>query len=291
MSGSVVVGYTATDAGRDALRLGSRIAAGLGATLHLVIVLPNEGTRSPIVPPEKSYEKYLRTQAEKWLRDAAVHVPSGVTRSAHVRFAESFGEGLIAAADEFAASMIVIGGAGGGRFGRYTLGSVAQQLLHSSPVPVALATSGGVDADHPISRITCAVGNRPGSDYLLESSVTLARTLGAELRLLSLAAIDLPGGMSADEARVAAGDRADEIQAEATANLPDGQTVAVEVARGRSIEDAVEHLDWDANEIALVGSSRLAQPRRLFLGSTAARMLHELPVPMIVVPRERPEGA
>lgn len=291
MSGSVVVGYTATDAGRDALRLGSRIAAGLGATLHLVIVLPNEGTRSPIVPPEKSYEKYLRTQAEKWLRDAAVHVPTGVTRSAHVRFAESFGEGLIAAADEFAASMIVIGGAGGGRFGRYTLGSVAQQLLHSSPVPVALATSGGVDADHPISRITCAVGNRPGSDYLLESSVTLARTLGAELRLLSLAAIDLPGGMSADEARVVAGDRADEIQAEATANLPDGQTVAVEVARGRSIEDAVEHLDWDANEIALVGSSRLAQPRRLFLGSTAARMLHELPVPMIVVPRERPEGA
>ena len=40
-------------------------------------------------------------------------------------------------------------------------------------------------------------------------------------------------------------------------------------------------------------SSRLAQPRRLFLGSTAAKMLHELPVPMIVVPRERAsqEGA
>jgi nucleotide-binding universal stress UspA family protein len=291
MSGSVVVGYTATDAGRDALRLGSRLAAGLGATLHLVIVLPSEGTRSPIVPPEKSYEQYLRSQAETWLRDAAVHVPAGVTRSAHVRFGESFGEGLIAAAEEFAASIIVIGGAGGGRFGRYTLGSVAQQLLHSSPVPVALAASGGVDADHPISRVTCAVGNRPGADYLLESSVALSRALGAELRLLSLAAIDLPGGMSADEARIAAGDRADEIQAEATAQLPDGQTVAVEVARGRSIEDATSHLDWDANEIALVGSSRLAQPRRLFLGSTAARMLHELPVPMIVVPRERPEGA
>jgi nucleotide-binding universal stress UspA family protein len=35
----------------------------------------------------------------------------------------------------------------------------------------------------------------------------------------------------------------------------------------------------------LVGSSRLATPKHLFLGSTAAKMLRELPVPMIVVPR------
>ena len=43
MTGSVVVGYTATDAGADAAALGARIARSLGATLHLVIVLPNEG--------------------------------------------------------------------------------------------------------------------------------------------------------------------------------------------------------------------------------------------------------
>ncbi|HWV50485.1 MAG TPA: universal stress protein, partial [Microbacterium sp.] len=46
-------------------------------------------------------------------------------------------------------------------------------------------------------------------------------------------------------------------------------------------------LGWLPGEVVLVGSSRLAQPRRLFLGSTAAKMLHELPVPMIVVPRTR----
>ena len=57
------------------------------------------------------------------------------------------------------------------------------------------------------------------------------------------------------------------------------------VARGDSIEDAVSQLSWEPGELAVVGSSRLAQPRRLFLGSTAAKMLHELPVPMVVVPR------
>ena len=61
--------------------------------------------------------------------------------------------------------------------------------------------------------------------------------------------------------------------------------VDVAVAEGESIEDAVAALPWDPAEIAVVGSSRLAQPRRLFLGNTAAKMLHELPVPLIVVPR------
>ncbi|MDO9399048.1 MAG: universal stress protein, partial [Herbiconiux sp.] len=32
--------------------------------------------------------------------------------------------------------------------------------------------------------------------------------------------------------------------------------------------------------------SRLAQPKHLFLGSTAAKMLRELPVPLVVVPRD-----
>jgi nucleotide-binding universal stress UspA family protein len=36
----------------------------------------------------------------------------------------------------------------------------------------------------------------------------------------------------------------------------------------------------------MVGSSRLAQPRRLFLGSTAAKMLRVLQVPMVVIPKE-----
>ena len=37
----------------------------------------------------------------------------------------------------------------------------------------------------------------------------------------------------------------------------------------------------------MVGSSRLSAPKRLFLGSTAAKMLRVLDVPMIVVPRDQ----
>ncbi|MEO6529797.1 MAG: hypothetical protein ABIN10_09430 [Specibacter sp.] len=36
----------------------------------------------------------------------------------------------------------------------------------------------------------------------------------------------------------------------------------------------------------MIGSSRLAQTKSIFLGATANRILRALPVPMIVVPRD-----
>ncbi|ERK70559.1 hypothetical protein N136_03104, partial [Leifsonia aquatica ATCC 14665] len=67
--------------------------------------------------------------------------------------------------------------------------------------------------------------------------------------------------------------------------LPDGVEATASVAPGDSISHAVASLDWLPGEVVVVGSSRLAQQSRLFLGTTAATMLRELPVPMIVVPR------
>ena len=58
------------------------------------------------------------------------------------------------------------------------------------------------------------------------------------------------------------------------------------MAQGRTIEEAVDRLDWEDGESLLIGSSRLAQHRATFLGSTANRILRALPVPMIVVPRD-----
>jgi len=291
MTGSIVVGYTATDAGADAAALGARIARSLGATVHLVIVLPNEGTRNAAVPPERAYEDHIRAQARKWLNDAVVRLPQELTRSGHVRFAESFAEGLIAAGEEFAARLIVVGAAGGGIFGRHRLGSVASELLHSSTIPVALAPTGTAQQDdHVIPRVTAAVGRRPGADALLDEAVAVAADSGTDLRLVSLVPFDMPPGLDTGAIRLVGDAHANDVLAVATELLPDGRTVQVEEAPGESVEDAVAHLTWLPGEVILVGSSRLAQPRRLFLGSTAAKMLHELPVPMIVVPRTRAEA-
>ena len=54
----------------------------------------------------------------------------------------------------------------------------------------------------------------------------------------------------------------------------------------QSLVDAVQGLDFSESEIVLVGSSRLAQPKRLFLGQSATKIMRALPVPMIVWPRD-----
>ncbi len=288
MSGPIVVGYTATDAGKDAVALGARLASASGSSLEVVVVLPADD-RSVITPPDASFDRYLQDQASTWLESAAAVIPDTVAHRGNVRFADSFAEGLVAAAREFGASHIVIGAANGGLRGRHRLGSVATELLHSSDVPVVLAPEGSrrVDASTGVTRITAAIGTRPGAEALLEEATSLAEATGAELRLLSLVTVDLPASVDTGIIRVAGAAHADDVLRQAREALSGDIDADVIIGQGDSIEDAVQHLSWEPGEVAIVASSRLAQPRRLFLGSTAAKMLHELPVPMIVVPRTR----
>lgn len=286
MTGRVVVGYTATEAGDDAVALGARLAAASGSELDLVVVLPGD-ERSVITPPDASYDRYLVEQAEAWLATASDKVPDAVPHRTHVRFGESFAEGLVAASHDLGASHLVVGAANGGMRGRHRLGTVANELLHSSDVPVVLAPEGSrkIDPTTGVTRITAAIGTRPGADALLDEATSLASATGAELRLLSLVTVDLPASVDTGVIRIAGAAHADDVLTRARGTLPADIDADVVVARGESIEDAVQSLSWEPGELAVVGSSRLASHRRLFLGSTAAKMLHELPVPMVVVPR------
>lgn len=288
MTSRIVVGYTATKAGRDAVAVAGGLAAASGSELDIVLVLPGEG-RSVITPPDASYDRYLLGQAESWLAEAAASMQAGVVHREHARYAESFAEGLVEAADEFGATHLVVGAADGGARGRHRLGSTTSQLLHSSDVPVVLVPRGARKrvTDAGVPRLTVAVGTRAGADVLLEEAVALASATGASLRLVSLVTVDLPASVDTGVIRLAGAAHAEKVLADVLAAIPDGVRADIVTAKGDSIEDAVAHLDWLPGEMILVGSSRLAQPRRLFLGSVAAKLLSEIPVPMVVVPRTR----
>ncbi|TGY36876.1 universal stress protein [Microbacterium laevaniformans] len=290
MSGNVVVGYTATKPGRDAVAFAARLAAALDAVLDVAIILPRSD-RSVITPPDAGYERHLHAQAQTWIAQAIDRIPADVVAHAHVRPAESFAEGLIEIADELRASYVVVGAADGASRGRHRLGSTTTELLHSSDVPVVLVPRGArkIAPETGITRLTVAVGTRPGADALIAETAALAQGLGVPVRLLSLLPVDLPPSADTGAIRLASSTKADEVLAAARAELPAGLHTDVAVAAGESIEEAVSYLDWQPGEVVLVGSSRLAQPRRLFLGSTAAKMLHEITVPVIVVPRTHSE--
>ncbi|MBJ7350974.1 MAG: universal stress protein, partial [Rhodococcus sp.] len=72
----------------------------------------------------------------------------------------------------------------------------------------------------------------------------------------------------------------------AARTLPGIEGLESVVADGSTLDEAVGNLEWKPGDVLLLGSSRLATPKRVFLGSSAAKILRAAPVPVVVVPHE-----
>ena len=281
-----VVGITMDKRGRDAVSLALTLAqttlAHHPVELDLVHVLRGVPPEQAGSKQEQEYQRLCREEAQQWMAKTHDLIPKDVHSTTSIRFADSMAAGLIEAATSRPCDLIVIGAASHGPLRRFTVGSVANALLHSSPVPVALAPSGYLPPSR-LTRLTCALGMRPGAEVALNVATQSSVLHDVPLRLISLIALDARSGAvkSTDAAR----EHAKKLLLRASQSVADATEIMVDVAHGRSIESAIEKLTWDDGEIVLIGSSRLAQNRSIFLGTTANKMLRGLPVPMVVVPR------
>ncbi|MGH3726580.1 MAG: universal stress protein [Mycobacterium sp.] len=283
----IAVAYLATPGGDDALAVGAQIARSLGARLDLCMVLPQD--RPILAPlPQKERQDVLTENATHWLTHAAATIPDDLTVETHISFHESIAEGLIAQCEALGAEAVVVGGSGGGLVGSLSLGSVVNDLVHSSPIPLVISPRGArYQKNLRVREVTCAMGTRPGARVLLDAALQASQRAGTPLRLVSLVSIDpIPGGDDDQSARERATIHAQQSLETAKLVLPPKFPVTSIVANGPTVEAAVNKLDWHEGDVIMVGSSRLAQPRRLFLGSTAAKMLRVLQVPMVVIPKE-----
>jgi nucleotide-binding universal stress UspA family protein len=277
-----VVGYTDNPPGNDALALGERLARQSGASLDIVLVVLTQ--QGEFFPQDAEFDQFVDEQASRWLKNADAALDPAVKRTAHLVRADSAARALLKATEPDAGLLVV----GGFRTGIGTLmhGSVSSELLHSAKVPVAVAPVGTQEQlrTTPISRITCFLGTRAGAENMIDVAIDTARRAGYPLRIVSLVTVDEHAGELTGSTAIAhAQEVIDKAAARAREALP-GQLVTTETGTGSSIEDAVRHTAWEPAEIAFIGSSRLARPRRLFLGSVAAKVSRVLPVPLVVVP-------
>ncbi|WP_313823842.1 universal stress protein [Citricoccus sp.] len=293
MTRHLLVGYQATSTGRDALNLGIALAREQDAHLHVVVIAPQDSAYAGIYPHDRGYVSILEQQLGTWLDEALASVPGDVPATGHVITAEADAEGLLAAAGQLGCSMIVIGGRSGGLLRRYRLGSVATTLLHAAPLPVALAPA-GYQHSGPVGRLTIMFGPRPGAVDVVGLGIRAAHRRSIPLRLVSLVLLDQPPVPDADtDDRSSRHDQevldsvtryANRRLAEEAAELLKHGLASTVVSTGRTVDHAMDELDWQSDEVVVVGSSRLATRGRLFLGSTAARMLRTVHVPVVVVP-------
>ena len=282
----LTVGYLATPTGDDGVALAGALANTFDATVDVVLVVREEYPDGH--PGRAEYQQLLVRKGQEWAAGAVATLAAiGVAATPNVLVGESYAESLIAFAEEKDSDLIVIGGARDGIFGGHVIGSVAGALLHRSPIPVALAPRGyAEDPPETLTAVTAAVPTKTGDDNPLPFAITLASASGVSIRMLSLVSSEsLTHAESPKALRRAQIEAAEGNLAVAARALPDAPDIESLVADGSTLESALKKLNWDDTDVLVIGSSRFAAPRRIFLGSTAARILAGVDVPVVVVPR------
>jgi len=282
----LTVGYLATPTGDDGVALASALAKTFDADVDVALVVREELPDGH--PGRAEYQRLLVERGEEWVAKAVEALAAnGVSAGSTVLVGESFAESLIGFAERKESDLIVIGGARDGFFGGHVIGPVSGALLHRSPIPVALAPRGYAEDPPPaIGAVTAAVPTRPGPDNPLPFAITLASAARLPIRTVTLlSAENLSEAADVDALRQIQQAASEDICAVASRALPDAPDIECLVADGLTLESALKKLNWEQSDLLVVGSSRFAPPRRVFLGSTAARILAGTDAPVVVIPR------
>jgi nucleotide-binding universal stress UspA family protein len=295
---TLVVGLAPDGHGRAVLHLAGMLARTDGQDVVLCAVIPAAWFPSP-ARVDAEYRAYVNQAAEDALAKARARLATDIRATCVVRHARSTPAGLLEVAEEHDAALIVAGSAQSGGSGYVSVGSVTSRLLHSSPIPVALAPRGfRCRPDARVTRVTAAFGGAAGSaaaDDLVIAAAGFAARTGATLRIASFAVMARPPYTVA-AAREARDAMVDEWAAETEAavqpvmeeveDLPAAPPgVDAVVGYGESWDEALEDVEWDDGDVLVVGSSSTAPLERVFLGARATKIVRHSPVPVVVVPR------
>jgi nucleotide-binding universal stress UspA family protein len=276
--------------GRDALSLGRMLARTGDVTLTVCVVVPQTWDYPTPARVDAEYAAFLNQYADDAIAEAREYLGDEVR--AEYTSTSSASEGLIAMATETDAAIIALGSARHGPLGRFTVGGIANEMLHVSPVPVALAPRGYRPASETrLRRVTCAFSGSTLSQSAFDAAVQLSSRHGVPLRLTTFVVRDrqmYPSQVGYDAERLVAEQwrsQALEAQEKALATLPDDVAVEAGILEGRDWEEALDSLLWEEGEVLVVGSSRLGPIARVFLGSNSTKIVRSSPVPVLVIPR------
>lgn len=292
---TIVVGHSLDRRSGGALHLATLMARSAGDDLRVVCVLP-AAWPAGVGKIDAEYRAYIQDQANAALENARASIPADVNASFTSVEARSVPAGLLEVVAETEATYVVAGSSSSGAFGHVALGTVTDRLLHSSPVPVALAPRGfKARAGARVTRITAAYGGSESAAALALAAGEVAARVSAQLRLASFAVYPTPPATIAigTEARTGILEEwerevsgyAEQTLADVRA-LPDAPDVAESViGRGTGWSEALDDVDWADGDVLVLGSSSAGPLARVFLGSRAAKIIRHAPVPVIVAPR------
>lgn len=285
----ILVGVTPDSSSLDAMALAALLQKSFGARVVLGHIYPHAASRAGVHPVDLEWLAYLQQEAQRTVADArddAVGLGLQVS-GCDIHGHPSSGLGLVELADAIGADMIVVGSAPGSADGRFLIGSTADQLLHGSHVPVALAPARyRRDSPRDLARFVVAFQDSHQSRRALSWAVDHAgRTPVCALTVLIRHRV-----MGSNQAFDGEGlvvqqllENAEEALRDATGDLD--VEVEFSVSTGDTAQSALQRFDWEGDELLVLASSSGGLVRKVFLGDMTYKLLRATPVPAIVLPR------
>jgi nucleotide-binding universal stress UspA family protein len=283
MFDTIIVGVDGREGGRDALALADGLARTFGGELIAVHVYPYDCFVTP--GANADFDAAMHDAAEETLRNELER--AAVTAGPIAVADDSPGRALQRIAAKRSADLIVVGSAHRGRIGRVLAGDVTAGTLHGAPCPVLVAPRGHHAQRVELQTIGVGYDGSLESEAALHLAHELAEAAGAGLRVIDVVTPVVPGGPFpayrpdwTEHARV----RREAAEQRLAAVLPElGDIATGDIAFG----EPARELAFEGNHLDLLvtGSRGYGPLRRLMLGSTSSKLVHEAPCPVLVLTR------
>jgi nucleotide-binding universal stress UspA family protein len=284
MTGRIVAGVDGTESGLDAVALAVRLAEATGDPLLVVCVYPEE------LRPGAGADADVRRHADAILQAARAVAEEG-NAEFHAVPSTSPARGLAELAEREGAGVVVVGSSHRGVIGRVASGSTAEQLLHGSGCPVAVAPRGYRRRTDPLRILAVAFVGHPDGYEAVEVAADLAVRSGLPLTVYSVIAVSTnwfvpPAVRHQDESLVPEEVRQEyrKAQDDALARVPESVRAGGQLLYG-DVVDELSMLGERGVDLLVCGSRRYGPVRRVLLGAVSAVLVRQSSVPVMVVPR------
>ncbi len=264
------------------------------ATLVLVHASGFEPVAAPeYVPlPEQHYDRVRASAKMQLEREAEKAQKGGVTVDCELGYGLA-SEVVIAAAQRYDADVIVAGTRGHTGWKRLFLGSTAARLVQQAHCPVLTVHQSDAGAPRPIRTVLVATDFSEDAGLATEAATRILGATGADRRIVLLHAYRvpfeasyLPGPILADAISATDLEVKRTIERLAAKLRDTGINVDTVICEGYPPDKIVEQAQSIRADLISIGTHGRSGVNRLFLGSTAERVLGSAPCPVLTVRRE-----
>ncbi|GAB3943420.1 universal stress protein [Corynebacterium tapiri] len=289
-------------AGNEAIELAAWLARTAPVRIRVVHTIVHLWPQSPRGKRRRKYSKWMDEQNRHFAESVRqVLTEAGVDKShwddevALILDGSSEHALLTQAATDFNADLLIVGSRAATPKGRFLAGTTTDALLHSSPIPLALAPRAPKLSKRGITRVNVAFLDAHDTDNneSLAYGAEAAYQMQVPLRLVAFSPTGLidanlshaltSSSPLADEWHEQALSMCDQARDRVMDDYPD-LTVHIELASGAGWQGAIDSLKWKKGDIISLGSSTQGHLERVFLGSTAAQFLRHVSVPVVIQP-------